>query len=65
MVLLYDELPAETRQRYCAAIDHFVPDPYLMFPPARAVVSTGANRVDLCRVLALRGVVGARIRPRD
>ncbi|MFD3400495.1 polysaccharide lyase 8 family protein [Kribbella sp. NPDC058693] len=57
MVLLYDELPAEARQRYCAAIDHFVPDPYLMFPPARAVVSTGANRVDLCQATIVRSLV--------
>lgn len=55
-VLLYGELPAARLADYCAAVDHFVPD------SAVAVyggTSTGANRVDLCRVLALRGVVGA------
>ncbi|MFC9692063.1 polysaccharide lyase 8 family protein [Kribbella sp. NPDC056951] len=57
MVLLYDVLPAEARDRYCAAIDHFVPDPYLMFPPARSVVSTGANRVDLCQAIIVRSLV--------
>jgi hyaluronate lyase len=58
MVLLYDELPAETRERYCAAIDHFVPDPYLMFPPERGpIVSTGANRVDLCQAIIVRALI--------
>ncbi|MEU4195068.1 polysaccharide lyase 8 family protein [Kribbella sp. NPDC026611] len=57
MVLLYDELPVEARQRYCAAIDHFVPDPYYMFPPARAVVSTGANRVDLTQAVIVRSLI--------
>ncbi|QNE18745.1 polysaccharide lyase 8 family protein [Kribbella qitaiheensis] len=58
MVLLYDELPAETRERYCAAIDHFVPDPYRMFPPERGpIVSTGANRVDLCQAIIVRSLV--------
>ncbi|WP_232828411.1 polysaccharide lyase 8 family protein [Kribbella monticola] len=58
MVLLYDELPAATRERYCAAIDHFVPDPYQMFPPERGpIVSTGANRVDLCQAVIVRSLV--------
>ncbi|MFI5734880.1 polysaccharide lyase 8 family protein [Kribbella sp. NPDC051587] len=58
MVLLYDKLPAEARDRYCAAIDHFVPDPYLMFPPERGpIVSTGANRVDLCQAIIVRSLV--------
>ncbi|TDU91239.1 hyaluronate lyase [Kribbella voronezhensis] len=58
MVLLYDELPAATRERYCAAIDHFVPDPDKMFPPERGpIVSTGANRVDLCQAIIVRSLV--------
>ncbi|GAB2615426.1 polysaccharide lyase 8 family protein [Kribbella endophytica] len=57
MVLLYDEIPAEARARYCAAIDHFVPDPYYMFPPARRALSTGANRVDLCQAIIVRALV--------
>ncbi|MFJ8209629.1 polysaccharide lyase 8 family protein [Streptomyces sp. NPDC096033] len=55
-VLLYGELPEGLRAGLCAAVDHFVPD------SAVAVyggTSTGANRVDLCRVLALRGAVGS------
>jgi Polysaccharide lyase family 8, N terminal alpha-helical domain/Polysaccharide lyase family 8, super-sandwich domain len=48
----------EARERYCAAIDHFVPDPYWMFPPERGrVISTGANRVDLCQAVIVRALV--------
>ncbi|GAA1973654.1 polysaccharide lyase family 8 super-sandwich domain-containing protein [Kitasatospora viridis] len=55
-VLIYSQLTSGQISSYCAAVDHFV--------PASAVASytgtsTGANRVDLCRVLALRGVVGS------
>ncbi|MEV7017490.1 polysaccharide lyase 8 family protein [Streptomyces sp. NPDC093991] len=39
----------------CAAVDHFVPGSALT---AYTGGSTGANRVDLCRVVALRGVLG-------
>ncbi|MEU3830498.1 polysaccharide lyase 8 family protein [Streptomyces sp. NPDC029080] len=54
-VLLHDALPAARLAGFLAAVDHFVPDSAV----ARyAGSSTGANRVDLCRVLALRGVVG-------
>ncbi|MER5641120.1 polysaccharide lyase family 8 super-sandwich domain-containing protein [Kitasatospora sp. NPDC002227] len=54
-LLLYPQLTAARIAGYCAAVDHFV--------PAAAVAtysgtSTGANRVDLCRVLMLRGVLG-------
>jgi hyaluronate lyase len=58
LVLLYSELPPATRERYCAAIDHFVNDPYWMFPPERGkVLSTGANRVDLCQAIIVRALV--------
>ncbi|MGW1910037.1 polysaccharide lyase 8 family protein [Streptomyces sp. NPDC002076] len=55
-VLMYDALPAERLAGYLAAVDHFVPDSAVA---SYSGTSTGANRVDLCRVLALRGVVGA------
>ncbi|MFD5628736.1 polysaccharide lyase family 8 super-sandwich domain-containing protein [Streptomyces sp. NPDC127072] len=42
-----------------AAVDHFVPDPTLNRYGANRTASTGANRVDLCQVVALRGVLGA------
>ncbi|KPI33724.1 Hyaluronate lyase [Actinobacteria bacterium OV450] len=54
-VLLYEEVPAAGLVDFCAAVDHFVPDSAV---GSYTGTSTGANRVDLCRVLALRGVVG-------
>ncbi|MCK7627306.1 polysaccharide lyase 8 family protein [Streptomyces sp. RS10V-4] len=45
------DLPA----RCLAAVDHFVPDAVL---GTYGGTSTGANRVDLCRVVALRGALG-------
>ncbi len=54
-VLMYDSLTATQIAHYCAAVDHFVPDSAVA---AYTGTSTGANRVDLCRVLALRGIVG-------
>ncbi|MGW7492482.1 polysaccharide lyase 8 family protein [Streptomyces sp. NPDC054786] len=43
------------RGRCLAAVDHFVPDAML---GDYTGTSTGANRVDLCRVVALRGILG-------
>ena len=54
-VLLYDFLGAPRIERHCAAVDRFVPDAAVA---NYGGTSTGANRVDLCRVLALRGVLG-------
>ncbi|MFE9032126.1 polysaccharide lyase 8 family protein [Streptomyces iakyrus] len=52
---LYQEL-GETRVRAaCAAVDHFIPDSALA---DYSGTSTGANRVDLCRSVALRGILG-------
>ncbi|HCA86025.1 MAG TPA: lyase [Streptomyces sp.] len=56
VALLYDRLAADRRAAYLAAVDHFVPDSML---GDYTGTSTGANRVDLCRVTALRGVLGA------
>ncbi|MFF3016738.1 polysaccharide lyase 8 family protein [Streptomyces sp. NPDC057939] len=55
-VLLYERLGTDRIARFCAAVDHFVPDSAVA---SYSGTSTGANRVDLCRVLALRGVVGS------
>ncbi|WP_330309499.1 MULTISPECIES: polysaccharide lyase 8 family protein [unclassified Streptomyces] len=55
-VLMYDQLSAAQLANYVNAVDHFVPDSAVS---SYSGTSTGANRVDLCRVLALRGVVGA------
>ncbi|MFF9011450.1 polysaccharide lyase 8 family protein [Streptomyces sp. NPDC014870] len=54
-VLLHDQLTATQIANYCRAVDHFVPDSAI---GSYTGTSTGANRVDLCRVVALRGVVG-------
>lgn len=56
VAMLYDVLPAGLLARTLAAVDHFVPDSML---GDYTGTSTGANRVDLCRVVALRGVLGA------
>ncbi|MFJ6795286.1 polysaccharide lyase 8 family protein [Streptomyces sp. NPDC091268] len=53
--LLYDHLPATRLADFLAAVDHFVPDSSV---GSYTGTSTGANRVDLCRSLALRGVLG-------
>ncbi|MBH5337174.1 polysaccharide lyase 8 family protein [Streptomyces pactum] len=55
LAVLHDTLPPGLRERALAAVDHFVPDEVL---GEYTGVSTGANRVDLCRVVALRGVLG-------
>ncbi|MFG2769858.1 polysaccharide lyase 8 family protein [Streptomyces sp. NPDC048350] len=54
-VLMYDQLSATQIANYCRAVDHFVPDSAVA---GYTGTSTGANRVDLCRVLILRGIVG-------
>ncbi|MEV0600812.1 polysaccharide lyase 8 family protein [Streptomyces sp. NPDC050315] len=55
VAILYDRLTDAQRAAYLAAVDHFVPDSML---GDYTGTSTGANRVDLCRVVALRGVLG-------
>lgn len=52
---LYERLGPERVAAACAAVDHFVPDALLT---DYSGTSTGANRVDLCRSVALRGVLG-------
>ncbi|MFI5552567.1 polysaccharide lyase 8 family protein [Streptomyces sp. NPDC051738] len=52
---LYDQLTDAQREAACAAVDHFIPDAMLT---DYSGTSTGANRVDLCRGVALRGILG-------
>ncbi|MFI9834841.1 polysaccharide lyase 8 family protein [Streptomyces sp. NPDC051913] len=52
---LHDHLTDTRRQAACAAVDHFIPDAMLT---DYSGTSTGANRVDLCRSVALRGILG-------
>ncbi|MFD4240434.1 polysaccharide lyase 8 family protein [Streptomyces sp. NPDC058525] len=54
-VLVYDHLTAERIDRYCRAVDHFVPASVF---DSYTGTSTGANRVDLCRGVIVRGIVG-------
>ncbi|MFE5243927.1 MULTISPECIES: polysaccharide lyase 8 family protein [unclassified Streptomyces] len=54
-LLVRDELSAEQIAAYCRAVDAFVPDSAVA---SYAGTSTGANRIDLCRVLAIRGILG-------
>ncbi|MFF4966170.1 polysaccharide lyase 8 family protein [Streptomyces sp. NPDC001037] len=54
-VLMYDKLTAEQVANYCKAVDAFVPDSAVA---SYSGTSTGANRIDLCRVLAVRGALG-------
>ncbi|MEU6879064.1 polysaccharide lyase family 8 super-sandwich domain-containing protein [Streptomyces sp. NPDC046712] len=58
--VMYAHLTPAQIAKYCAAIDHFVPASVVA---TYSGLSTGANRVDLCRVLALRGVVGKSSSP--
>ncbi|MGI5471058.1 polysaccharide lyase 8 family protein [Streptomyces sp. CA-132043] len=55
MTIVDEALSDAQRDRYLAAVDHFVPDSML---GDYTGTSTGANRVDLCRVVAVRGVLG-------
>ncbi|MFJ8051917.1 polysaccharide lyase 8 family protein [Streptomyces luteogriseus] len=52
---LCEELGEARVRAACAAVDHFVPDSAL---GDYSGTSTGANRVDLCRSVALRGILG-------
>jgi hyaluronate lyase len=52
---LYDHLGADRVSAACDAVDHFIPDAMLR---EYSGTSTGANRVDLCRSVALRGILG-------
>ncbi|WP_052848317.1 polysaccharide lyase family 8 super-sandwich domain-containing protein [Streptomyces avicenniae] len=56
LALLGPATDAATAAGLLAAVDHFVPDPRRML--RGELESTGANRVDLCRVVAVRGALG-------
>ncbi|BCJ39126.1 lyase [Actinocatenispora thailandica] len=56
-VLLYDQLTADRLAQTVAAVDHFVPDPTKMAPGGNETTSTGANRVDECQVVLIRGIL--------
>ncbi|GGX21038.1 lyase [Streptomyces malachitofuscus] len=52
---LYDRMGPGRIDATCAAVGHFVPDSLLA---DYSGTSTGANRVDLCRSVALHGILG-------
>lgn len=55
-VLMYDHLTATQINNYMGAIDHFSPDPNYQVNGTRT--SVGANRMEKCLVVGLRGVIG-------
>lgn len=55
MVLLYDYLPYEKIKKYATTIKAYVPSPYKLWKGQYE--ATGANRVDLCKVIALRAIL--------
>ncbi|SEG94061.1 hyaluronate lyase [Actinacidiphila yanglinensis] len=57
-VLVHPLLSTDQLDGYLAAVDHFVPDPTFNKYGSTRSVSTGANRVDLCQVVAVRGILG-------
>lgn len=62
MAIVAAHLSAEQVTRFCAAVDHFVPDPTTQFrPPRTPVTSTGANRVDICQAIMIRSIVGGDV----
>jgi len=60
VLLMHGQLSSVQIANYCNAIDHFVPASLVS---SYTGTSTGANRADLCKVLALRGVLGKSAAP--
>ncbi|WP_125610091.1 polysaccharide lyase 8 family protein [Specibacter cremeus] len=59
LAILGGNVGDELRAKYCAAIDHFIPDPTKQFSDARGkILSEGANRVDICQAIIVRSIVG-------
>lgn len=59
MTVTHEHLTAGERAAYCAAIDHFIPDPRYQFPDSRGKqLSEGANRVDICQAIIVRAIAG-------
>lgn len=57
IVLLYDQLGAERIKRYTGVIRYFVPDPKVCAQQMYPFESTAANRVSMCKVAALSGIL--------
>ncbi|WP_435238363.1 polysaccharide lyase 8 family protein [Streptomyces sp. YPW6] len=59
MAILRAELDQAAIDKYCAAMDHFLPDrdPRLQIHPNGVQPSDGANRVDVCQAFIVRSIV--------
>ena len=55
LAMLYEKVGGTQRAEYLAAVDHFLPESVF---DEYTGTSTGANRVDFCRVYAVRGILG-------
>lgn len=55
VVLLFEKLTREQIKKYMNAVNTFVPEPYHNRPDR--VISVGANRVDIAKVVAIRGLI--------
>ena len=53
---MYDDLSAERIEKYEKAVNYFSPDPRYCCLPNR-FVSTAANRLSMCMVVGLRGII--------
>ncbi|MEY9848216.1 hypothetical protein ABH940_005317 [Streptacidiphilus sp. BW17] len=59
-ILMYSQLTSTQVAACCAAIDAFVPDPTKqLIVPSSSTTSTGANRLDECRAVIVRGALGS------
>lgn len=59
ITLLLDHVTEQDVIEYCDSIDYYVPDPWEQYPEERGrEISEGANRVDLCRAVIIRSIVG-------
>lgn len=56
LVLLHDQMPGDTRAWYVDALRYFVADPWYFLLGNSRKLSTGANRVDLCRAVMIEGI---------
>ena len=59
LAIVADHVPAAQVADGCAAIDHFIPDPWMLDPHKGLPVkeSTGANRVDMCQAVVVRSLL--------
>ncbi|MEY9871975.1 hypothetical protein ABH931_001449 [Streptacidiphilus sp. MAP12-33] len=63
-ILMYGQLSSTQIAAYCAAIDAFVSDPTKqLIVPSSSTTSTGANRLDECRAVIVRGALGSSSTP--